>query len=57
MAGRGGTSRRVPENDTTIAYVQADGLVSYMFITYSDHSYYIQMLTVLGCYENGKTLP
>lgn len=46
MAGRGGTSRRVPENDTTIAYVQADGLVSYMFITYSDHSYYIQMLTV-----------
>ncbi|KAI4464871.1 JAB1/Mov34/MPN/PAD-1 ubiquitin protease [Popillia japonica] len=26
MAGRGGTSRRVPENDTTIAYVQADGL-------------------------------
>lgn len=28
MAGRGGSSRRIPENDSTIAYVQAEGLVS-----------------------------
>lgn len=28
MATRGGSGRRVPENDSTIAFVQADGLVS-----------------------------
>lgn len=27
MTGRGAAARRIPENDTTIAYVQADGLV------------------------------
>lgn len=30
MALRAGSTRRVPENDTTIAYVQADGLVSFI---------------------------
>lgn len=28
MANRNAPARRVPENDSTIAYVQADGLVS-----------------------------
>lgn len=29
MASRNTSSRRVPENESTIAYVQADGLVSF----------------------------
>lgn len=33
MAGRGATARRLPENDPTIAYVQADGLVSITYTT------------------------
>lgn len=32
MAGRAAAARRLPENDPTIAYVQADGLVSILNI-------------------------
>lgn len=34
MAGRSAASRRLPENDSTIAYVQADGLVSSLILIF-----------------------
>lgn len=40
MAGRSAPTRRLPENDPTIAYVQADGLVSVFH--FASASYYLQ---------------
>lgn len=53
MASRAGTSRRVPENDSTIAYVQADGLVST-----SNNSIVsqVQISVVINCLGGGVTL-
>lgn len=45
MASRAGPSRRVPENDSSIAYVQADGLVITHLFTY------YQSILLKFCFE------
>lgn len=50
MTGRGAQARRLPESDSTIAYVQADGLVSTPCLQFNEFSLTSPILDTM-CYN------